>query len=120
MVSEDVAFTMGTGNGIDRAPEVVECLRRLGDDAYTLRRETEKQARERWAVVYGQLVSDVADGFEIPKPEPRLRHGRKPKAASETATCYNILQRLLAPDLMGALDGKITHDQIVAALHVCP
>jgi hypothetical protein len=73
LVDEETAFQMAVGNRTGKTPEVIECLRRMGPEVHTFRREAEDKAKRRWSIHYTQLLADVVHGFEIPQPEEQIQ-----------------------------------------------
>lgn len=100
MVSEEVGFQMAVGNRTDKTAEVVECLRRMGGEAYQMKREPEQKALRRWGKWYSQLLEDVAHGFEIPELEKQIEEKtiKAPKNSKKVKQSLAAMKSLFEED----------------------
>lgn len=86
--SEDEAFAQAIGNRSEKHPAVVFTLRSMGDEAFQMRREKTDEARRLWAQHWAKTVDHVANGGELPQPEPEIEH--RPAKASATAAAPHL------------------------------
>lgn len=82
------AFSQAIGSRSKKHHAVVFTLRRMGDEAFQMRREKTDQARRLWSQWWTQTVEHVAGGGELPEPEPEIEH--RPAKATATAAAPHL------------------------------
>lgn len=94
--SEDEAFAQAIGNRSEKHPAVVFTLRSMGDEAFQMRREKTDEARRLWAQHWAKTVDHVANGGELPQPEPEIEHRPAKASASAAAPHLDALKGLFS------------------------